>query len=125
MTVVGVKLQIPHVNVAFGPVSVKPPADTADPLARVAQAALGSCYYAWHQRDADMLRAVWSNGPVAQLDNTVDGILRGGEAIARLYQQAFAGMNLRSPSATWSPTGTRNAWCSQAGRPAATPLRAA
>jgi hypothetical protein len=34
--VVGVRLQIPHVNVAFGPVSAKLPADTADPLSRVA-----------------------------------------------------------------------------------------
>jgi hypothetical protein len=78
MTVVGVNPQIRQVDVWFGPVSVKLPTDTADPLARVAQTALESCYYAWHHRHADMLRAVWSDGPVAQLDNTVDGILRGG-----------------------------------------------
>jgi ketosteroid isomerase-like protein len=87
---VDVKPEIEKTEIRFGPDSVNRLAETADPSVRGARAALESFYYAWHHRDADTLRAVWSDDPLAQLDNPVGGILRGGDAIAGLYQQAFA-----------------------------------
>jgi ketosteroid isomerase-like protein len=84
------KPEIEKTDIRFGPDSVNRLAETADPSLRGAWAALESFYYAWHHRDADTLRAVWSDDPLAQLDNPVGGILRGGAAIAGLYQKAFA-----------------------------------
>lgn len=56
-----------------------------------AYAALESFYYALNQRDLDVLTAVWSADPQAQLNNPLGGILRGGQAIADLYRGIFEG----------------------------------
>jgi ketosteroid isomerase-like protein len=82
--------EIEKTDIRFGPDSVNRLAGAADQSARGARAALESFYYGWHHRDADVLRAVWSDDPLAQLDNPVGGILRGGDAIAGLYQKALA-----------------------------------
>ncbi len=47
-------------------------------------------YYAFHNRDASALRTVWSDSPLAQLDNPIGGILRGADAIAGLCYNALA-----------------------------------
>jgi ketosteroid isomerase-like protein len=65
-------------------------AQTADPSVRGARAALETFYYTWCHHDADAIRAVWSASPLAQLDNPAGGILRGGDAIAALYEKIFA-----------------------------------
>jgi ketosteroid isomerase-like protein len=88
---VDMKPEIEKTDIRFGPDSVNRLAETAEESTRGAWAALESFYYAWHHRDADALRAVWSDDPLAQLDNPVGGILRGGHAIAELYQKVFAG----------------------------------
>jgi ketosteroid isomerase-like protein len=87
---VNVKSGIEKTDIGFGPDSVNRLAETADQSARGARAALETFYYAWHHRDAAALRAVWSASPLAQLDNPVGGILRGGDAIAALYEKIFA-----------------------------------
>jgi ketosteroid isomerase-like protein len=86
----GVKSEIEKTDIRFGPNSLNRLAEATDASARGALAALESFYYAWHHPDADALRAVWSDSPLAQLDNPVGGILRGGDAIAGLYQKALA-----------------------------------
>ncbi len=85
------KPDIEKTDIRFGPHSVNRLAETADQSERGARAALESFYYAWHHREADALRVVWSDDPLAQLDNPVGGILRGGDAIAALYQKVLAG----------------------------------
>ncbi|WP_028922951.1 YybH family protein [Pseudonocardia acaciae] len=66
-------------------------ADAADPSPDGAGAALESFYYALNNRDADALAQVWSNHPLAQLNNPVGGILRGGDAVTGLYRKIFTG----------------------------------
>lgn len=86
----GMKSEIEKTDIRFGPNSQNRLVEAADASARGALAALESFYYAWHHPNADALRAVWSDSPLAQLDNPAGGILRGGDAIAGLYQKALA-----------------------------------
>ncbi|TQS28009.1 nuclear transport factor 2 family protein [Microbispora sp. KK1-11] len=64
---------------------------TGDPSAEGAYAALETFYYALNHRDAAVLREDWSDHPLAQLNNPLGGILRGGDAIAELYGKIFDG----------------------------------
>ena len=86
----GMKSELEKTDIRFGPDSLNRLAGTADASVRGALAALESVYYAWHHRDADALRAVWSDSSLVQLDNPAGGILRGGDAIAGLYHKALA-----------------------------------
>jgi ketosteroid isomerase-like protein len=86
----GMKSGIEKTDIRFGPDSLNRLAEAADASVRGALA-LESFYYAWHHLDADALRAVWSDSPLVQLDNPAGGILRGGDAIAGLYQKALVG----------------------------------
>ncbi len=54
-------------------------------------AALESFYYALAHQDAEVLAQVWSDDDLAQLNNPLGGILRGGEAIVDLYRRIFSG----------------------------------
>ncbi len=65
--------------------------DASDPTADGARAALESFYYALNQRDITVLGSVWSEHPLAQLNNPLGGILRGGSAIIALYRRIFDG----------------------------------
>jgi hypothetical protein len=65
--------------------------DATDPSEAGARAALESFYYALNQRDLEALRGVWTTHPLAQLNNPLGGILRGGDAIAELYSRIFTG----------------------------------
>jgi ketosteroid isomerase-like protein len=66
-------------------------AETADPSAEGARAALESFYYALNNRDAEALKDDWADHPLAQLNNPLGGILRGGESVADLYRKIFEG----------------------------------
>ncbi|WP_211255616.1 YybH family protein [Actinocatenispora sera] len=74
-----------------GPESRNRLAETGHAGADGARAALETFYYALNQRDADVLRADWSDDPLAQLNNPLGGILRGGESITALYDRIFTG----------------------------------
>jgi ketosteroid isomerase-like protein len=87
---VDVTHEIEKTGISFGPDSANRLAETADPSAGGAEAALESFYYAFHNGDTAALRDVWSDSPLAQLDNPVGGILRGADAIAALYRKALA-----------------------------------
>ncbi|MGA5823915.1 YybH family protein [Kitasatospora sp. NPDC094028] len=78
-------------DISFGPDSRNRLQQAADPSPQGALAALESFYYALNHRDLDALRATWTTGPLAQLNNPLGGILRGGPAIAALYEKVFAG----------------------------------
>lgn len=54
-------------------------------------AALDSFYYALNERDLLVLRQVWSEHPLAQLNNPLGGILRGGDAIVAFYGRVLRG----------------------------------
>lgn len=82
---------IDKTDIAFGPGSRNRLANAADPGPDGALAALESFYYALNSADLDALREDWSSSPVAQLNNPLGGILRGGEAIVDLYEKVFAG----------------------------------
>jgi ketosteroid isomerase-like protein len=55
-----------------------------------ALAALETFYYALNRRDAGVLAQVWSDDPLAQLNNPLGGIIRGGAEIVGLYERVFA-----------------------------------
>ncbi len=66
-------------------------AETADAGPAGQLAALESFYYALNHRDAEVLAMVWSDHDLAQLNNPLGGILRGGGAIVDLYRRIFEG----------------------------------
>ncbi|HEY3869123.1 MAG TPA: nuclear transport factor 2 family protein [Actinocrinis sp.] len=82
---------IEQTDISYGPASANRLAEAGDPAADGALAALESFYYALNHRDLDALREDWSDSALAQLNNPVGGILRGGDAIAALYGKVFAG----------------------------------
>ncbi len=56
-----------------------------------AHAALETFYHAFNARALDLLRRIWADDPLTQLDNPVGGIARGTEEIAALYARIVAG----------------------------------
>lgn len=83
---------IQHTDLSYGPDARDRLDQATDPAAaNGAHAALESFYYALNQRDLTALRKDWADDPLAQLNNPLGGILRGGEAIAELYRKIFAG----------------------------------
>ena len=65
--------------------------DAAQATAAGALAALETFYYALNRRDANVLAQVWAAHPLAQLNNPLGGILRGGTDIVEFYERVFAG----------------------------------
>jgi ketosteroid isomerase-like protein len=55
------------------------------------RAALESFYYAFNSRDLAVLQDIWSEHPLAQLNNPLGGLLRGGDPIVELYGRVFDG----------------------------------
>ncbi|HEX6471308.1 MAG TPA: nuclear transport factor 2 family protein [Streptosporangiaceae bacterium] len=82
---------IRHTDPQYGPRARNRLAETTDPSVEGAYAALESFYYALNNRDAKALRDDWSTHPLAQLNNPLGGILRGGDAVAGLYEKIFVG----------------------------------
>jgi ketosteroid isomerase-like protein len=82
---------IEHTDIRYGTSSQDRLDQTGDPSPTGARAALESFYHALNHRDGEVMRAVWADDPLAQLNNPVGGILRGGEKAAALYDQIFAG----------------------------------
>lgn len=56
-----------------------------------ARAAVESFYYALNHRDLEALARNWTDDLLAQLNNPLGGILRGGDAIKELYARIFSG----------------------------------
>jgi ketosteroid isomerase-like protein len=75
----------------YGPVARNRLAETTDPSITGARAALESFYYALNNRDGAALKEDWTDHPLAQLNNPLGGILRGGDAVAGLYDRIFSG----------------------------------
>jgi ketosteroid isomerase-like protein len=64
-----------------------------DPAAQGALAALETFYYALNNRDSRTLASVIADDSLAQLNNPLGGILRGGKAIVDLYvNKIFQGL---------------------------------
>jgi ketosteroid isomerase-like protein len=82
---------IEKTSISFGPDSRNRLPEASDPSGKGAEAALETFYYALNNRDLDALRADWADSPLAQLNNPVGGILRGADAIGRLYGKIFSG----------------------------------
>lgn len=82
---------IERMDISYGPESTNRLDQAGDPSLTGALAALESFYYALNSRDIEALRGAWSADPLAQLNNPVGGILRGGDLIAGLYEKIFAG----------------------------------
>lgn len=78
-------------DICFGPDSQDRLDESGDPSVEGALATLESFYYALNSRDINAVRADWSTNALAQLNNPVGGILRGGNAIVDLYERVFAG----------------------------------
>lgn len=82
---------IQHTDRSYGPDARDRLADASDASTNGARAALESFYYALNSRDITALRGDWTQHPLAQLNNPLGGILRGGTAIAELYEKIFTG----------------------------------
>jgi SnoaL-like domain len=54
-----------------------------------ARAALETFYYAFNTRSLEVLRRVWLDDPLVQLNNPVGGIVRGIDEIASVYGRIF------------------------------------
>ncbi|MDO0937566.1 nuclear transport factor 2 family protein [Streptomyces sp. DG2A-72] len=80
-----------QLDVSFGPASRNRLNEAASPGADGALAALETFYFAFNTRNLDVFAQVWSKDPLAQLNNPLGGILRGGEAITALYDRVFHG----------------------------------
>jgi len=80
-----------HLDVTFGLDARDRLTDAARPGREGALAALESFYFAFNQRDLDVFRRIWTADPLAQLNNPLGGILRGGDAITALYDKVFHG----------------------------------
>lgn len=65
-----------------------------------ALAALETFYNAFNRRSASLLRAIWLDDPLVQLNNPLGGILRGIEPITALYERVFTG-----PARVWVEFG--------------------
>ena len=78
-------------DISFGPDAVDRSPAAADASGEGAVAALETFYYALNNRDLGVLRALWAESPLTQLNNPVGGILRGADAIAELYGRIFDG----------------------------------
>ncbi len=61
-----------------------------------ARAALETFYYAFNNRSQDVLRQVWLDHPLSQLNNPLGGVLRGLDRISELYGRVFTG-----PARAW------------------------
>ena len=73
----------------FGPRARNRLAAATDTAPAGAVAALETFYYALNQRDVEAMRAVWSQDDLAQLNNPVGGIVRGGAQAVALYERIF------------------------------------
>jgi limonene-1,2-epoxide hydrolase len=80
-----------HLDATFGPDARNRLDETGKAGREGALAALESFYYAFNQRDLEAFRRVWTSDPLAQLNNPLGGILRGGDAITELYERVFHG----------------------------------
>src|SRR5262245_36088533 len=83
--------KIQHSDRRYGPGSRNRLAQAADPGRAGAWAALETFYFALNNRDAEVMESVWSQHPLAQLNNPLGGLLRGGGAVAELYGRIFEG----------------------------------
>lgn len=64
--------------------------DATNPTVEGARAALESFYYAFNNEDIRVLGSVWSEHPLAQLNNPLGGIVQGHDAIVGLYERIFS-----------------------------------
>ncbi|MEV6875848.1 nuclear transport factor 2 family protein [Amycolatopsis sp. NPDC051128] len=80
-----------HLDETYGTDARNRLGEATNPGREGALAALETFYFAFNQRDLDVFRQVWTADPLAQLNNPLGGILRGGDAITALYDKVFHG----------------------------------
>jgi hypothetical protein len=66
-------------------------AESSTPGIEGARAALETFYYAFNTRSLDLVRQIWADDRLVQLDTPVVGIVRGSAGIAALYERGFSG----------------------------------
>jgi ketosteroid isomerase-like protein len=67
-------------------------ADTSIPGIEGASAALETFYYAFNTRSVDLLRKIWADDDLAQLETPIAGHLRGIASIAAIYDSMASSM---------------------------------
>lgn len=80
-----------QLDISFGPASRNRLDKAVSPGIDGALAALETFYFALNNRNLDVFAQVWTEDPLAQLNNPLGGILRGGDAITALYDRVFHG----------------------------------
>jgi hypothetical protein len=65
--------------------------ESAMPGLAGARAALETFYYAFNTRSLDLMKQVWADDPLVQVDTPVVGLVRGSARFAPLYERGFAG----------------------------------
>ena len=66
-------------------------AESAAPGIEGARAALETFYYAFNTRSLDLLRQIWADDPLVQLDTPLAGSVRGSASIAAAYGRMVSG----------------------------------
>jgi MFS family permease len=85
---------ITHGRVALDSHAENRLAATSAPTPDGARAAVETFYYALNNSDLEVLGQVWASDALAQLNNPVGGIIRGGAEITALYARIFTGSPL-------------------------------
>lgn len=89
-------MEIATLSLTFGKNSQDRLAEAKNPGKEGALAAVETFYYAFNNRSPGLLKEVWLNDPLCQLNNPLGGIIRGIEPISALYEKIFNG-----PSRVW------------------------
>ena len=78
-------------QVVYGRESANKIEFSREPGIKGARMLIESFYYAFNHRDFELMKRVWADEDLIQLNNPLGGILRGFEDIAKLYGRVFTG----------------------------------
>jgi len=87
---------ISHSQICYGRDAANRIDGIHEPGIKGARILLESFYFAFNNRNLEVLSKVWADHELIQLNNPLGGILRGYEAIAALYGQVFT-----EPASVW------------------------
>ncbi|SRR6266487_711637 len=82
-------MNISRLNKSFGIHSLNKLSEATDPSLKGAFACLESSYYAFNNRNIKVLKEVWYQNDLSQLNNPLGGVIHGIQSIVDLYDKVF------------------------------------
>lgn len=89
-------MEIVNLSFTFGKNSQDRLMESSNPGKEGALAAVETFYCAFNNRSPGLLKEIWLNDPLCQLNNPLGGIMRGIGPISALYEKIFNG-----PARVW------------------------